>query len=142
MATDYTGPGGHRIRRRTERCDRKPSKPDTKQREWGGSAYVDERRAIEARHDDDGTERFYRKAVGSFDYSDDEPLTEYSHPSVLSAFGLDDVTLGRLDAHGCETIYDVRDSIRGDDIKHWRGMGPTAVSAIREALNRFDARTP
>ena len=139
MATDYTGPGGHRIRRRTERCDRTPSKPDTKQREWGNAAYITERRAIEARHDDDGTEREFRRAVGGGDYTDCiDPVSEDSPPCVLRFYGLTSTELGHIERAECATVADVRRAVDHAEGLTWSGCSHGVLRRLRVVLNDFD----
>ena len=138
--SDYTGPGGHRTRRRIERCDRTPSKPDTKQREWGNAAYIAERRAIEARHDDDGTERFYRKSVGGGgDYADGiDPVSEDSPPCVLRFYGLTATELGHIEAAECATVADVRRAVDRAEVLTWAGCSHGVLRRLRTVLNDFD----
>jgi hypothetical protein len=126
-----------------ERCGR-PSKADVlaERREAITNRERVARLAYEAAHgkNDDGTETLAArlKHDRSVYSSGPEPITEYSHPCVLCEFGLTPTELGRLEANGCEHVYDVRDAVRCGEVACWNHCGPVLLERLRTVLADFD----
>jgi hypothetical protein len=142
MSNDYQGPGGCRTRRRMERCGR-PSKSDAdaQRNEVLPKREIVLRLAYEAAHgpNDDGTERFFRKAVGDTDYSSGlDPITEDSPPCVLRFYGLTSTELGHIEANHCETVADVRSAVDHAEVLQWRGCSHGVLRRLRTVLDDFD----
>jgi hypothetical protein len=97
-----------------------------------------ERRRIEATRDD-GTERFFRRAVGGPDAYQETPdaIDDDSPVAALGELGLSNRDLCQLERHDCETVADVREVLRTGDILMWRMCGPTMESHVREAVAKI-----
>jgi hypothetical protein len=104
---------------------------------------LEQRRRIEAARDD-GTERFFRRAVGGPDTYTETPdaITDDSPVAALCELGLSNRDLCQLERHDCETVADVREVLRTGDILMWRMCGPTMENHVRDAVAKIGCQRP